>query len=530
MLQTVEQFNGLPNEDPHLHLKLFLEVSDAFKIAGATQDALRLRLFPYSLRDRARAWLNLLPSDSITTWNELADKLLMKYFPPTKNTKLWNEITSFHQLEDESLYEAWEKFKELLRRCPHHGIPCCIQLETFYNGLNPSTRLMVDASANGALLSKSYTEAYEILERIANNNYQWPSTRQPAARGSAGLLQQQQSKLLKILVSIVVKNMILIIVLEIQLRNTQPPGFHQQNQGQKHISHDPITSLGSPIKEYIAKNEAIVQSQTVSLRNLENQMGQLATVMSSRTQGSLPSNTKDPRRENKEHCKFRHPPPFPQRFQKQKQDKQFSKFLQVLKQLHINIPFVEALEQMPNYVKFLKDILARKRKLGEFETVALTQESSHMLQSKIPTKLKDLGSFTIPCSIGTRYAGRALYDLGASINLMPLSVFKQLGVGDCRPTTVTLQLADRSHAYPEGKIEDVLVKVDKFIFPVDFIVLDFEVDKEVPIILGGSFLAIGKTLIDVQKGELTMRVNDQQVTFNVLEAMRNPEEVEYCNF
>ena len=88
MLQTVGQFNGPPDEDPHLHLKLFLEVSDAFKIAGATQNALRLRLFPYSLRDRARAWLNSLPSDSITTWNELADKFLMKYFPPTKNAKL----------------------------------------------------------------------------------------------------------------------------------------------------------------------------------------------------------------------------------------------------------------------------------------------------------------------------------------------------------------------------------------------------------------------------------------------------------
>ncbi|XP_024043234.1 uncharacterized protein LOC112099934 [Citrus clementina] len=144
---------------------------------------------------------------------------------------------------------------------------------------------------------------------------------------------------------------------------------------------------------------------------------------------------------------FRHPPPFPQSFQKQKQDKHFSKFLEVLKQLHINIPFVEALEQMPNYVKFLKDILVRKRRLGEFETVVLTQESSHMLQSKIPTKVKDPGNFTIPCSIGTRYAGRALCDLGASINLMPLFVFKQLGVGECRPTTVTLQLADRSHAY-----------------------------------------------------------------------------------
>ena len=110
---------------------------------------------------------------------------------------------------------------------------------------------------------------------------------------------------------------------------------------------------------------------------------------------------------------------------------------------------------------------------------------------------------------------------------MPLSVFKQLGVGECRPTTVSLQLADRSHAYPEGKIEDVLV--DKFIFPVDFIVLDFEADKEVPIILGRHFLTTGKTLIDVQKGELTMRVNDQQVTFNVLDVMKSPDEIEDCN-
>ncbi|XP_024033495.1 uncharacterized protein LOC112095621 [Citrus clementina] len=185
---------------------------------------------------------------------------------------------------------------------------------------------------------------------------------------------------------------------------------------------------------------------------------------------------------------------------------------------------------MPNYVKFLQDILARKRRLGEFETVALTQESSHMLQSKIPTKLKDLESFTIPCSIGTRYASRALCDLGASINLMPLSVFKQLGVGECRPTTVTLQLADISYAYPEGKIEDILVKVDKFIFLVDIIVLDFETNKEVPIILERPFLVTGKTLIDVQKGELTIKVNDQQVTFNVLETVRNPDEVEDCNF
>ena len=191
---------------------------------------------------------------------------------------------------------------------------------------------------------------------------------------------------------------------------------------------------------------------------------------------------------------------------------------------------MEALEQMPNYVKFLKDILTKKRRLGEFEIIALTQECSCMLQCKISQKMKDPGSFTILCSIGTKYSGKALCDLGASINLMPLSVFKQLGVGECRPTTVTLQLADRSHAYPEGKIEDVLVKVDKFIFPVDFIVLDFEADKEVPIILGRPFLATGKTLIDVKKGELTMRVNDQQVAFNVLDVIKSPDEIEDSNF
>ena len=131
-----------------------------------------------------------------------------------------------------------------------------------------------------------------------------------------------------------------------------------------------------------------------------------------------------------------------------------------------------------------------------------------MLQTKIPQKIKDPGSFTIPCSIGTKYSGKVLCDLGASINLMPLSVFEQLGVGEYRPTTVTLQLTNRSHVYSEGKIEDVLVMVDKFIFPVDFLVLDFEVETYVLIILRRPFLAIEKTLIDVQKGELTMEMND----------------------
>ena len=153
-------------------------------------------------------------------------------------------------------------------------------------------------------------------------------------------------------------------------------------------------------------------------------------------------------------------------------DDQFSKFLSIFKQLHFNIPLIEALEQMPKYAKFLKDIISKKLKLEENETVMLTKESSAILQKKLPPKLKDLGSFTIPCTIGKSYFDRALCDLGASINLMPLSIFRKLGLGEVRLTTISLQLADRSIKYPRGVIEDVLIKVDKFIFLANFIVLD----------------------------------------------------------
>ena len=202
--------------------------------------------------------------------------------------------------------------------------------------------------------------------------------------------------------------------------------------------------------------------------------------------------------------------------------------MEVFKKLHVNIPFVDALEQMHSYVKFIKDLLSRKRRLSEFETVNLTKECNAILQRKLPRKLKDPDSFIIPCKIGNSIFKRALCDLGASINLMPLSIFKRLGLGEARPTTVTLQLADRSLKHPHGVIEDVLVKVDKFIFPIDFIVLDMEEDKELPIILNRQFLATGKAMIDVQKGELKLRVQDDEVRFSVFNAVRHPAESNAC--
>ena len=171
--------------------------------------------------------------------------------------------------------------------------------------------------------------------------------------------------------------------------------------------------------------------------------------------------------------------------------------MEVFKKLHINIPFVDALEQMPSSVKFMKDILSQKRRLADFETVNLTEECSAILQRKLSQKIKDLGSFTIPCTIETSIFERALCDLGASINLMPLSIFRRLGLGEACPTTVILQLADGSLKHPRWVIGDVLVKANKFIFPADFIVLDMEEDKEIPIILGRPFLATSRAMIDV---------------------------------
>ncbi|GKV44659.1 hypothetical protein SLEP1_g51821 [Rubroshorea leprosula] len=222
------------------------------------------------------------------------------------------------------------------------------------------------------------------------------------------------------------------------------------------------------------------------------------------------------------------PIPFPHRLKQQKLDKQFAKFLDIFKKLHINIPFADALAQMPSYAKFLKEILSNKRKLEEYETVKLTEECSAILQNKLPPKLKDPGSFTIPCTIGNCHFDKVLCDLGASINLMPFSIFRKLGLGEAKATTVSLQLADRSIKHPRGIIEYVLVKVDKFIFLADFIVLDMEEDHEVPLILGRLFLATGRTLIDVQQGKLMLRVENEQVTFNVFDAMKYPSDIDSC--
>ncbi|XP_070035347.1 uncharacterized protein [Nicotiana tomentosiformis] len=162
----------------------------------------------------------------------------------------------------------------------------------------------------------------------------------------------------------------------------------------------------------------------------------------------------------------------------------------------VNIPLIDALREMPGYTKIMKDLMFRKFDFQDLATVTLTHTCSAVVTRPIAEKLSDPGSFTNPCTIGSYTFAKALCDLGASINLMPLAIYKRLGIGRARPTSILLQLVDRTVKRPSRILDDVLVQVGKFVFPVDFVILDCRVDEEIPIILGRPFLATGRALID----------------------------------
>ncbi|XP_073067246.1 uncharacterized protein [Primulina eburnea] len=281
---------------------------------------------------------------------------------------------------------------------------------------------------------------------------------------------------------------------------------------------------------YASARDILLQNQDASIKGLENQIGQLAKMIASRESGTLSSNTETNPKEQVKAIALRNGKVLEQdekekedqgkkavgmhkALKKAKLDEQFGKFLEVFKKLHISIPFADALMQMPSYAKFLKDILANKRNLEDHMKVKLTENCSALVQNQIPPKLKDPGT---------------LCDLGASINLMPLSVFKKLGLGEPKPTQMSMQLADGSVKHPRGVKEDVLVKVGTFTFPTDFVVLDMEEDREIPLILGRPFLATGKAVIEVQEGKLRLRVEKEGITFNVFKALKHPRHTNDC--
>ena len=187
--------------------------------------------------------------------------------------------------------------------------------------------------------------------------------------------------------------------------------------------------------------------------------------------------------------------------------------------MKVNIPLLDIIKQVPAYAKFLKDLCTIKKGLGIKNKAFLTEQVSAIIQRKYPVKYKDPGSPTISVNIGGNCIDKSLLDLGASVNLIPYSAYKQLGLGELKPTNITLSLADRSVKIPKGIVEDVLVKIDKFYYLVDFVVLDTEpISSEpnhVPIILGRPFLATANAIINFQNGVMQLTFGNMTLELNI---------------
>ncbi|RYQ83977.1 hypothetical protein Ahy_B10g102866 [Arachis hypogaea] len=207
--------------------------------------------------------------------------------------------------------------------------------------------------------------------------------------------------------------------------------------------------------------------------------------------------------------------PFPQLLNGVVEKRIYSRFLDLFASLHVNIPFIKTIQQMPAYIKYMKELLPRKSSLKGGQTIVMNKECSALIQPELPTKRKDPVSFHIPCAIGETMFDRALYDLGASINLIPLFLVKRLQINEIMPTDVVIKLADKTQKQAIGVVENMLVKVGKYFLPTDFVILDVEESHTHPIILGRPFLAIARALIDVERGELILRIHDEQLTFTV---------------
>lgn len=165
-------FYELRNENPYKHLDEFLEICSTVKFQNFSDDALRLRLFPFSLKDDAKNWLNSLEGNTITTWEQMQQEFLKKYFPIGKTNQIRRAITSFSQLDGEQFHETWERFKDLIPKCPHHAVPKWQLVQCFYDSLSTNHRQMVDASCGGTFMMKRENEAWELFENLSENSFQ----------------------------------------------------------------------------------------------------------------------------------------------------------------------------------------------------------------------------------------------------------------------------------------------------------------------------------------------------------------------
>nr|GEZ76106.1 hypothetical protein [Tanacetum cinerariifolium] len=572
-MMTSKQFFGLETDNTHDHISWFNKITSTIKYMDVPNSVIKLILFPFSLVGAARRWLEKEPSCSITTWDDLVSKFINEFFAPSRTTNLRNEISNFHQKFDESFHEAWERYKDLLRACPHHSFTDLHQLDTFYNALNPVDQDSLNAAAGGNLLEKSPQGALTIIE---NKSKVRNSRSKPIASPVKACDINSSSEIAKLTHAVnqqtsAVTTAMTAILKQLQATpppapvkaveeicvtcggahpyyqclaaggNTfpefrdniqgyvspaasnynqgnpgyrpqgvanqmRPPDFAQRNvqnnqnrfgqpqgfnRGTNFNQEQPYQATTQPnqnfllnelekIKRMIDVSMKFMQNQIDMLKNklrnemktsiqtslsnetneIKNMMASLLQMNTASTSGGLvtdgptvptPPKSITPEMDERVEETYTDPnlaeytikvPPAPQ----EKDEVQIQKFWQMFKQLHLNITLAEALVLMPKYQKMLKALLSNKEKLQELANTPLNENCSAIILKKLPEKLGDPGKFLIPCGFSEPKC-KALADLGASINLMPLSVWKELGLHDLIPTSMTLELANVQFAH-----------------------------------------------------------------------------------
>ncbi|XP_073051239.1 uncharacterized protein [Primulina eburnea] len=466
------QFAGTATSDPHVHLRTFLEITDT----------------------------------------ELATKFLSKYFPPAKSAQLKIELSTFRQTDFEQLYEAWERYKELLWRCPNHGFEDWVQIELFCNGLNGQTRTTVDAAAGGTIFAKSPAQAYDLLEQMTINSYQWPSERSGVQK-TAGIYTVDPITSLTAQVSTLTTQ--IATMNKVSTSNTEGPSpvveeAHFLEEAQ-YINNRNVGGFGGYRVGQISKqltsqpSDAVQKNADPNLREVNAIFMQHEEigVISKEEKVDQPTPSKRNRGKKGKSYDFDQRVdisllPYPQRFLQLKAEFQKKKSLEDLKNLHSNIQSAEQ------------------------EEVAFTGGDDKGRKENLPQKLQDPGEFVVPCEIGSQSVKKAICDSGASVNIMPSFLYEKLGLSRIKPTRLSLQMADKSVRTPLGIVEDVELKIEKIRLLADFVVLDMGNSQNVRAILGRPFLATAGAVIDLRQGKLNMAVDGQNIELKASKISYDP--------
>nr|GEY67103.1 reverse transcriptase domain-containing protein [Tanacetum cinerariifolium] len=524
-----------------LEFRTIIEMADNHTMAQTHPEVpnttIKLLLFPFSLEGEARIWLDKEPPRSILTWEDLVSKFINQFFPPSKITYLRNEITNFLQKPNEKFNEAWERFKDLLRQCPHHGFSELHQLETFYNALNPNDQDALDSAAGGNFLDKIPRECLSIIEsksKIAasledkldirmnrfkkslndmKNSFITPTAPLKAVEEFDNFQKNQQDFQKKFEQK--------QDDFQNQMMNFMQTLYNNKSSSSSSLSSNTIPNPKGEAKEITTRSGMTYKEPPIPPPGVEEQEPiEVTTDMelpsTEDIQPPLVQKDKPVEEPSVVIPKSKANLPYPSRLIKEKirekDDILAAKFIEIFHDLHFELSFADALVHVPKFAPMFKKLLNNKNKLIELSKMPLNENYSTVVLKKLPEKLGDPGRFLIPCDFSKFDNCLALADLGASINIMSLSIWNKLKLPTLNDIKMFLELADRTISKPTGVAENVFVKVDKFCFPADFVVLDFITDSRVPLISGRPFLSIAHAIINVHEREIIIRQDQQSLT------------------